>query len=218
MGNPAVLYEKKGTIGYITINRLEVYNAVNPEVLCRLADHLQDYLLYSTLRVAIISGAGDEAFCSGADLGRLIPLLTGARQPEDTRDHRVFNRQYPMANYCHARLYASQAVDRSNQWRLPCRGYGTDTDHGYTHCRRSCYFWVDRNQVGTYPHRRVAGTVTSANTLLQGHGDSSGGRSYKCSAHRIGLVNTVVAADQQTPCKSRGGCTQDCGKWSCGRA
>jgi enoyl-CoA hydratase/carnithine racemase len=63
--NPAVVYKKKGAIGYITINRPEEHNAVSPEVLCRLADYLQDYLGDSTLRVAIISGPGDKAFCAG---------------------------------------------------------------------------------------------------------------------------------------------------------
>ena len=41
------------------------------------------------LRVAIITGAGDKAFCAGADLGQLIPLTTGARQPANEFDEAV---------------------------------------------------------------------------------------------------------------------------------
>jgi enoyl-CoA hydratase len=66
-----------------------VRNAVNPEALCRLADAWQDYAADDSLRVAIITGAGDRAFTAGADLGSLIPLLSGARQPQDEWDYRV---------------------------------------------------------------------------------------------------------------------------------
>ena len=87
--DPALTYEKRGHIAYITINRPEVRNAINPEALIRLSDAWVDYSQDDNLRVAIITGAGDAAFSSGADLGRLIPLFTGARQPEDEWDRRL---------------------------------------------------------------------------------------------------------------------------------
>ena len=89
MTAPALLYEKRDGIAYITINRPEVRNAINPEVVCRLADAWLDFAADDELRVAIITGAGDKAFCAGADLGKLIPLHSGARQPEDEWDRRV---------------------------------------------------------------------------------------------------------------------------------
>ncbi len=86
---PSLLYEKRGGIAYITLNRPEVHNALDPEILCRLAEAWQDYGADDSLRVAIITGAGGKAFSSGADLGRLIPLFTGARSPEDEWDRRL---------------------------------------------------------------------------------------------------------------------------------
>ena len=41
------------------------------------------------MRAAIITGAGDKAFCAGADLSKLIPLFTRARQPQDEWNKRV---------------------------------------------------------------------------------------------------------------------------------
>ncbi len=70
MATPALLYEKRDGIAYLTINRPEVRNAFSPEVICRLADAWQDYAADDSLRVAIITGAGDKAFSAGADLGR----------------------------------------------------------------------------------------------------------------------------------------------------
>jgi len=86
---PALLYEKRDGIAYLTLNRPERRNAISPEVVCRLADAWRDYAADESLRVAIITGAGNQAFCAGADLGRLIPLFSGARQPEDEWDRRV---------------------------------------------------------------------------------------------------------------------------------
>ncbi len=86
-----VVYEKRGAVATITLNRPEARNALNPEMVCRLADAIQDYMADPNLRVAILTGAGDKAFCAGGDLGTMLPLLTGARQPEDEWDRRVLN-------------------------------------------------------------------------------------------------------------------------------
>ncbi len=82
-------FEKHGHIAVITLNRPEVLNAIDPEMMVRLADAWIEYERDDELRVAIVTGAGDRSFCAGADLKRLIPLLTGAREPEDEWDHRL---------------------------------------------------------------------------------------------------------------------------------
>jgi enoyl-CoA hydratase len=89
MAEPALLYEKRDGIAYLTINRPDKRNAFSPEVLCRMADAWKDYAADDSARVAIITGAGALAFSAGADLGRLIPLSSGARKPEDEWDHRL---------------------------------------------------------------------------------------------------------------------------------
>ena len=86
---PALLYEKRDGIAYITLNRPAVHNAMDPEMLVRLGEAWLDYEADSELRVAIITGAGERAFTAGADLGRLIPLYSRERQPEDEWDRRV---------------------------------------------------------------------------------------------------------------------------------
>lgn len=73
----------------ITLNRPEVHNAMDPEMVVRLADTWDAFRNDDSLRVAIVTGAGERAFSSGADLKRLIPLTTGARPPEDEWDRRV---------------------------------------------------------------------------------------------------------------------------------
>jgi enoyl-CoA hydratase len=55
----------------------------------QLAEAWTDFRDDGEARVAILTGAGDRAFCAGADLGRLIPLITGARKPDDDWDERL---------------------------------------------------------------------------------------------------------------------------------
>ena len=87
----ALTYEKDGHIAIITINRPEARNAMNPEVIVRLDEAWKNVHDDDEVRVAIITGSGDKAFCSGADLGRLIPLITGARKPEDEWDEKILS-------------------------------------------------------------------------------------------------------------------------------
>jgi enoyl-CoA hydratase len=89
MSEPAVLYEKSGGIATVTMNRPEFRNAINPEMLCRLADAWQDINDDPAVRVAILTGAGDKAFCAGADLDRLVRMMQGLRPPESEFDERI---------------------------------------------------------------------------------------------------------------------------------
>jgi enoyl-CoA hydratase/carnithine racemase len=61
-------YEKKKSIAYITLNRPEVHNCLNLETLRELGAAFQDVTWDDTIGVAVITGAGNKAFCTGADL------------------------------------------------------------------------------------------------------------------------------------------------------
>ncbi len=78
-------YEVTGHIALITLNRPEARNALNPEVAVRLARAWAAVRDDDNVRVAVLTGTG-SAFCAGADLGQLIPLISGARQPADEWD------------------------------------------------------------------------------------------------------------------------------------
>ncbi len=86
---PAVNIETRNHITNITLNRPEVHNSFNPETLVRLAEAWQEINANPEVRAAIITGAGTKAFSAGADLGRLIPLFTRARNPEDEWDEKL---------------------------------------------------------------------------------------------------------------------------------
>src|ERR1700687_6013369 len=89
MPESAVLYEKKDGVAVVTMNRPEFRNAINPEMLCRLADAWEDIHDDVDVRVAILTRAGDNAFCAGADLDRLGRMIQGLRPPETEYDQRL---------------------------------------------------------------------------------------------------------------------------------
>lgn len=71
----ALIYEKKGKIAYITINRPEAMNAFDPETYQEFSNALVDFRDDDNLGVAIVTGAGDKAFAAGADIKTIIPYL-----------------------------------------------------------------------------------------------------------------------------------------------
>ena len=63
-----VLFEKKGPIAYVTINRPERLNACDFETYESLARIWREFRDDSALRVAILTGTGERAFCAGSDI------------------------------------------------------------------------------------------------------------------------------------------------------
>ena len=91
MAEPALLYEKKDHIATLTMNRPEARNAINPEMLCRFADAWEDVNNDAEIRVVILTGTGEDAFCAGADLDKLVRMMQGLRPAETEFDERIKN-------------------------------------------------------------------------------------------------------------------------------
>ena len=63
-----VIYEKRGQVAYITLNRPEVHNAIDTETDELLFEAWTDFRGDPKVRIAILTGSGDKTFCAGADL------------------------------------------------------------------------------------------------------------------------------------------------------
>lgn len=64
-----LLVETDGGVGWLTFNRPEKHNSISLDMWGRLAEVLDRWANDSTIRVAILTGAGDKAFMAGADIG-----------------------------------------------------------------------------------------------------------------------------------------------------
>src|SRR6202051_4639865 len=67
----ALLYEKRNSIAYVTLNRPEVMNALNQEAIAELRAAFEDSQDDPQIRGVIITGAGNRAFIAGADISEL---------------------------------------------------------------------------------------------------------------------------------------------------
>ncbi len=84
-----LIVEKKDGIAILTLNRPAKLNAMTSEMVCRLVDAWDDIGQDDSIRVALVTGAGDRAFSVGGDLDRLTPVLNGLREPEDEWETRM---------------------------------------------------------------------------------------------------------------------------------
>jgi len=74
MAEKVLLTEIYDQIAVVTLNRPDVMNSFNFELLYALRDAIDDIRFNPDARVVIITGAGEKAFCSGADLKERIKL------------------------------------------------------------------------------------------------------------------------------------------------
>ena len=82
----AILYEKRGRVAYITINRPEARNAIDLETSQELTQAWQDFRDDENVWIGVLTGAGDKAFSAGADLKSLIPMLAGSARSNGAGD------------------------------------------------------------------------------------------------------------------------------------
>jgi len=83
-----IIYEKRDEIGYVTLNRPQALNAYNLQMRDEHYQVLEAIREDPEVRVAILKGAGERAFCAGADLAEFLtaPSPVIARQVRWERD------------------------------------------------------------------------------------------------------------------------------------
>ena len=74
MPEPFVLTEQRGAAFVVTINRPERRNAVDAATAVALAEALQTFEATDDARVMVLTGAGGQSFCAGADLTDMVGL------------------------------------------------------------------------------------------------------------------------------------------------
>ncbi len=182
--------EKKNQIAYVTINRPKVLNALNMATMQELWQVFSELKDDKQIRVVILTGGGEKAFVAGADINELAkndPVVAKAytHKGQATLDL-IENLGKPVigcingfalgggceiAMACTMRLASESAKLGQPEVKLGIiPGYG-----------------------GTQRLPRLVGTGLAMQILLTGEMITAQ------EAHRIGLVNEVVAADRLIP-------------------
>lgn len=86
-----VLYEQKGAVGIITINREKALNALNSTVLEEI-DATLDAVDLAATRCLILTGAGQKSFVAGADIGEMSTLTKAEGEAFGKKGNDVFRK------------------------------------------------------------------------------------------------------------------------------
>ena len=78
-----VLFEKRNKIAYVTINRPEKRNSLTSEVRRKLAEAWHEIRDDNDIWIGIVTGAGDQSFCAGGDLGENLAKAKGEVSPPE---------------------------------------------------------------------------------------------------------------------------------------
>ena len=183
-GFETLIYEKRNTIAHITLNRPKVLNVYNVQMRDELYQILSAMRDDDEVRVAIFKGAGEKAFCAGADLSEFLtaPSPTVARQVRWRRDvwGLFLSIPQPLIAVLHGYVLGSgieialccdiRVASEDAQFGLPEVGLGIIPAAG-----------------GTQTLPRIIGRSRALEMLLTNRWIGSE------EAYRIGLVNTVVS-------------------------
>lgn len=183
---PSVLYHEEHHVGFITLNRPEVHNALNREMLGALAE-LVTVLKRSPPRALVVTGAGDKAFMAGADITELAERdsISGFREVRHRQE--VFNAlaSLPCPSIAAINGYALGA---GLELALACtiRVASESAQLGFPEVNLG----VIPGDGGTQRLPRIVGLGHALDLILTGK------RITAHEAHRIGLVTQVVPSGQ----------------------
>jgi enoyl-CoA hydratase len=204
MSTDVIQFAVENGVARVTLNRPEKMNALNPEMIVRLARCWDAIGADLSVRVVILTGTGERTFCAGADLGRLTPLLTRARPAEDEWDEALLREPKLLNRALLRHLNFSTpviAAMRGNivaggmELALACdlRIVGEDSQLGLIEVTRGLIPAAG----GITRLSRQVGFAAAAELLLIGD------RISASEALRIGLVNRVVPPGEILPTAER---------------
>ena len=81
--------ERRDAVAVLTLNRPEALNALSPEMLDDLERVLHEVDIDPMLRAVVLTGAGEKAFCAGADIGHMRTAGALDARAFAERGHRV---------------------------------------------------------------------------------------------------------------------------------
>jgi enoyl-CoA hydratase/carnithine racemase len=84
-----LLVEHRGAVLTLIINRPERRNAMTWEVIRGLRDQVARAKSDPAVRVVVLAGSGDRAFCAGADLTGMVPHEPGGATDEYAQHHQA---------------------------------------------------------------------------------------------------------------------------------
>lgn len=181
------LYEKSEGIATVIINRPEVLNALNQAAVDELLARFEDAENDENVRVIVITGAGERAFCTGADLKTLMGMNHAEITKFAKQGQRLMNRVEALGKPVIAAVNG-YALGGGCELALACdiRIASENAQMGQPEIN----IGLIPNLGGTQRLPRYVGRSVAKDLVFTGK------RIDAETAERIGLVNAVVPADR----------------------
>src|SRR5437899_4670033 len=185
-----ILLEKKNAIAYVAVNRPKVLNALSLATMEELGVAFQEIKNDSSIRVAILTGAGEKAFVAGADIGELAKQDAVSGKEYAHRGQAVLDLIENLGKPVIACINGF-ALGGGCEWALACtmRLASENAKLGQPEVKLG----IIPGYGGTQRLPRLVGKGIAMQLLLTGEMISAQ------EAHRIGLVNEVLPAADLIP-------------------
>ena len=180
-----VLYETRGAIAYVTLNRPKVLNALNQRTWEDLRAAFEEARADTDVRGVILTGAGDKAFIAGADIGELARITAVEAERSSTYGQGVLDLVENLGKPVIAAINGF-ALGGGCETAMACtlRVAAEHARFGQPEVRLG----LIPGGGGTQRLPRLVGKGRAMQLILSGEMISAQ------EAHRIGLVNEVVPA------------------------
>jgi enoyl-CoA hydratase/carnithine racemase len=182
-----VRYEVDGPVARLTIDRPERRNAMSFQVMAELAEALARAKATDAVRVVVLTGAGESAFCAGADLGG-IGENTGAAARHEARGHvaGLFRALWELGKPTIARV----------QGYCLAGGFGLALACDFVIASETATFGTPEIDVGLWPYMVTVPLLRSVPPKKALDLMLTGRRVGAEEGERIGFVNRVVPAGE----------------------
>ncbi len=185
--SPDIRVEVTDGVARLTIERPEVRNALSWDAIGALRAVVAQARTDPSVRVLVLTGAGDRAFCSGADLGG---MATGAEDPASAHDARgelarLFTDLWALGKPTIARVRGYALAG----------GFGLALACDLVVAADDATFATPEVDVGLWPHMITVPLVRSMPPKRALELMMTGRRVDAAEAERIGFVTNVVPVD-----------------------
>ncbi len=189
MADDKILASQRDGIGSLVFNHPEKRNALSPDMALAAADAIENFARDASVRVIVLSGAGDRAFVSGGDISR---FESERATPEQ------------MAEYSRkSARFRATLLDAGKPTIAKIRGYclggglSVALNCDLRFCADESQFGIPAARLGIgYGVERLAQLVQLVGPSVAKDMLFSGRRLHADEALRVGLVNQVVAASE----------------------
>ena len=97
--DPEVLFERRGAAGLITLNRPQALNALNRAMCLEIHRQLETWRDDAAVKLVVIRGAGDRAFCAGGDVVTVYHAGKSASPEWEGFFHDEYRMNHAIATY-----------------------------------------------------------------------------------------------------------------------